>query len=70
MTTILEIDVTAWKKDVYSELSGEDVEKLKQAIKGAVKGAGFVTGSLYLLPAKEDKRSPDPYLDPVPICST
>lgn len=64
MTTILEIEATAWKKDVYSELSNADVETLKKAIKAAVKRAGFVTGSLYLL--QEEKRSSD--LAPVPIC--
>jgi len=61
MTTILEIDATAWKQDVYSKLSDEDVKKLNQAIKEAIAGAGFVTGSLYLLPKpKEGKMSSDP----------
>lgn len=57
MTTIL-IDATAWKKDVYDELTDKEVQALKQSIKGAIRDAGFVTGRFYLLPElKEDKTS-------------
>lgn len=70
MTTILEIDATAWKKDVYDELTDKEVESLKQAIKGAITNAGFVTGSLYLLPElKEDKTSSAPALGLDPLCN-
>ncbi len=69
MTTILEIDGSAWKQAVYDELTNEEVEALKKAIKEAIAAAGFVTGSLYLLPAKEEKRLSGMVPGPVPICS-
>ncbi|MHA1942166.1 MAG: hypothetical protein ACW97P_10640 [Candidatus Hodarchaeales archaeon] len=52
MTTTLDIDMTAWKQEVYEKLTQEEIDELKKIIQGAVRGAGFVTGKLYLLPDK------------------
>jgi hypothetical protein len=50
MTTILDVDMTVWKRKVYDKLTEDEVKELKEIMQKAVQDAGFVTGKLYLLP--------------------
>ena len=58
MTTILDVNATVWKQKVYEDLSSKEVAELKKTINRAICEAGFVTGSLYLLPDKPVSSDP------------